>query len=691
VSGGWTIGVDVGGTFTDFVFLDEANGRIETAKVPSTRGREAEGFLDGLERLLARRVPIDAIVHGTTVGTNAVLERKVAPTGVITTRGFRDVLEMRRRDRPWTWGLWGTFTPIVGRDRRLEVRERTLASGELHEPVDPGEVARAARRLLELGCRAVAIVFLNAYTNPTNERRAAEIVRALWPEPGFVTASHEILPEIREFERTSTTVLNACLQPVVASYLEALEAALAEREVRAPLAIVQSNGGLASAAEARLRPVHTILSGPAAGVVAAVRIAEAAGFRDLVTCDMGGTSFDVALVRDGKPTLAAQTALDFGLVVRAPMIEIATIGAGGGSIARVDAGGLLRVGPESAGAVPGPACYAAGGDRPTVTDANLLLGRIDPDRPIGGKLRRLDVEAAREAIARHVGRPLGLDPIAAAEAILAVANARMAGAIRLVSIERGHDPKRLVAVPYGGGGALHVGALVREVGLEGALVPRFPGVTSALGCVLADWRYDQIRTLDRPLALLDLEAFDAAVAELVARGRDWLARAGGKLLRTRFVLEADMLYQGQTHTVGVPLAADLELRDGRTGLDHGRIHAAFEAAYRAAFGRPLPGVPVRLLNLRLSAQGERPRLDPALFAPPPDASVERAARGIRPVRFDGRWLETRIFDRLALPVGATIPGPAVLEQPDATVLVDPGLVAKVDRFGNLSIRREGGA
>ncbi|BCX17308.1 MAG: hydantoinase [Geminicoccaceae bacterium] len=691
MSGGWTVGVDVGGTFTDFVFLDERSGRVETAKVPSTRGREAVGFLEGLDAAAGRSRSIAAIVHGTTVGTNAVLERKVAPTGVLTTRGFRDVLEMRRRDRPWTWGLWGTFTPIVPRDRRLEVGERTLASGEIREPIAPEEVAAAARRLLELGCRAVAIVFVNAYANPTNERRAAEIVRALWPEPAFVTASHEILPEIREFERTSTTVLNACLQPVVGSYLEVLERELGRRGVRAPLSIVQSNGGLASAADARLRPVHTILSGPAAGVVAAVRIAEAAGFRDLVTCDMGGTSFDVALVRDGAPTLAAQTALDFGLVVRAPMIEIATIGAGGGSIARVDAGGILQVGPESAGAVPGPACYAAGGDRPTVTDANLLLGRIDPDRPIGGKLRRLDVEAAREAIGRWVGRPLGLDPLDAAEAILAVANARMAGAIRLVSIERGHDPKRLVAVPYGGGGALHVGALVREVGLEAALVPRFPGVTSALGCVLADWRYDQVRTLDRPLTQLDLDAFDAAVVELVEQGREWLARARASLERTRFVLEADMLYQGQTHTVAVPLSSELELVNGRTGLDRDRLHAAFEAAYRAAFGRPLAGVPVRLLNLRLASIGERPRLDPAILAPGPDASIERAARGGRPVRFDGRWLETRVFDRLALPVGATIPGPAVLEQPDATVLVEPGMVATVDRFGNLLIRRGGDA
>lgn len=686
--GHWTAGVDVGGTFTDFVFLDEISGKLEIAKVPSTRGAEARGFLEGLIPFHAHGRKITAIVHGTTVGTNAVLERKMARTGLITTRGFRDVLEMRRRDRPWTWGLWGMFEPIVPRDLRLEVRERTLASGEIHEPVNEDDVVAAARMLRAAGCRAVAIVFLHAYANPKNERRAAEILRSLWPEPEFVTASHEILPEIREFERASTTVLNAALQPVVGSYLSELERALGARDVHASLAIVQSNGGLASAREARARPVHTIVSGPAAGVVAAIRIAEAAGYRNLVTCDMGGTSFDVSLVRDGKPALAAQSTLEFGLVVRAPMIEITTIGAGGGSIAWVDAGGLLRVGPESAGAVPGPACYGAGNDRPTVTDANLLLGRIDADRPIGGKLRRLDREAAEVAIARHVGRPLGLDPIAAAEAIIAVANARMAGAIRLVSIERGHDPKHLVAVPYGGGGALHVGALIREVGLEAALVPRFPGVTSALGCVLADWRFDQVRTLDRSLEHIDLHVIDEIVTELVARGRAWLARAGTSFVCARFVLEADMLYKGQTHAVSVPLADSERLDLAAWGLARPSLLAAFEEAYRKAFGRPLAGVPVRLLNLRLTAIGERPRIDPILFAPPADASLERARLGTRAVRFNGRWLETEIFDRLALPVGATIAGPAVLEQPDATVLIDPGLVARVDRYGNLLIQRQ---
>ncbi len=419
------VGVDVGGTFTDLALFDARSGRFMTAKVPSNRGDEAVGFLDGLKRL-GTVADLSAIVHGTTVGTNALLERKGAKLGLITTRGFRDVLEMRRRDRPNTWGLWGDFTPVAERAMRIEVGERTLADGTILEAVDPAEVAAAARRLLGAGAEALAIVFVNAYANAANERAAAAAARAVWPN-SHVAHSAEILPEIREFERASTTALNGYLQPVVASYLGKLEEALASEGFGGSFHVVQSNGGVMSAATARAYPVRTALSGPAAGVIAASAIATAAGLPDIVTADLGGTSFDVSLVAEGKPTLAAQTTIDFGMVVRTPMIEIATIGAGGGSIAHVDAGGLLAVGPESAGSRPGPVCYGQGNDRPTLTDANVVLGRINAEKPIGGKLARLDVEAARAAILTHVGDKLGLVAEPAAEAILRVANARMAG------------------------------------------------------------------------------------------------------------------------------------------------------------------------------------------------------------------------------------------------------------------------
>ncbi len=676
------VGVDVGGTFTDLAFFDEASGRFSTAKVPSNRGDEAVGFIEGLRKGGAI-ASLEAIVHGTTVGTNALLERKGARIGIITTPGFRDALEMRRRDRPHTWGLWGDFTPIAEREMRLEVPERTLADGTIRTPVDLEAVRAACRELIAKGAEALAIVFVNAYANAANERAALEAARGVWPN-AHVAHSAQILPEMREFERTSTTALNAYLQPVVASYLGKLEQALAADAFAGSFHIVQSNGGVMSTAHARRFPVRTALSGPAAGVIAAAAIASAAGYDDIVTADLGGTSFDVSLATGGAAALAAQTTIDFGLVIRTPMIEITTIGAGGGSIASVDAGGLLEVGPESAGSRPGPVAYAQGNDRPTLTDANIVLGRINAERPIGGALARLDCEAARAAIFARIGAPLGLSPEEAAEAIVRVANAKMAGAIRLVSIERGHDPARFAAVPFGGGGALHVGALIAEVGLKGALVPRYPGVTSALGCIIADIRHDVVETLNLSLDDLDATALDARMVAAGRAARAVVAAAGLAVSAIDVVYELDMHYVGQTHTVAAPLPVRL---DGETtGVSAGGVRAAFEAAYSRAFSRLLPGAPARIVNLRTAAIGRRPRFDLAALAPAPDARFADAARGTRPVWFGG-WRETAIFDRLALPVGAMIPGPAILEQGDATTVIDPGLIARVDRFGNLIVER----
>ncbi|NKC30715.1 hydantoinase/oxoprolinase family protein [Falsiroseomonas selenitidurans] len=682
--GGPIVGVDVGGTFTDLFLFDPAQGTFRVAKVPSNRGDEAVGFMAGL-RKLGGPAGFEAIVHGTTVGTNALLERKGAKLGVITTAGFRDVLEMRRRDRRNTWGLWGEFLPVTDRDLRVEVAERVLADGTIHTQMHAAEVQAAARELLARGAEACAIVFINAYANGRNEAAAALAVRAIWPNP-HVSVSAEILPEIREFERASTTALNAYLQPVVASYLGKLERALGEDGFSGRFHIVQSNGGIMSTATARGVPVRTALSGPAAGVIAAAAIARAAGFENAITCDLGGTSFDVSLVSRGRMELAAQATIDFGLVIRSPMIEITTIGAGGGSIAQVDRGGLLQVGPESAGSRPGPVCYGQGNTRPTLTDANVVLGRINADKPIGGALARLDVEGAKAAIAEHVGNPLGLDAMQAAEAIVRVANAKMAGAIRLVSIERGHDPQKFVALPFGGGGALHVGALIKEVGLRAALVPRFPGVTSALGCVIADVRHDQVRTLNLNLAGIDAAALDARMVEEATAARAVVDGAGLPVTRTEIRFELDMHYAGQTHTVGVPLP--VHVIEGTTGISEAIIRTAFEAAYQTAFSRLLPGLPMRIVSLRTAAIGVRPDFDLSALAPPADATVEGAARGVRQVWFDGAWHTAQVWSRLDLPVAARVHGPAILEQPDATVVVDPDLVARVDAYGNLIIERE---
>uniref|UniRef100_UPI003BA86CE0 hydantoinase/oxoprolinase family protein n=1 Tax=Stappia sp. TaxID=1870903 RepID=UPI003BA86CE0 len=681
---GAVVGVDVGGTFTDLFYFDEAEGQFRTAKVSSNRGDEATGFLEGL-KTFGDVADLGSIVHGTTVGTNALLERKGARTALITTKGFRDVLEMRRRDRLNTWGLWGDFTPVIERDLRFEVTERVLADGSIDTSVDLDEVRQAVTAAIAAGAEAIAVCFINAYANPANELAALEAVRAAWPNEN-VASSAEILPEIREFERTSTTALNAYLQPVVGGYLGKLSAALAGENFAGRFHIVQSNGGVMSTDTARKLPVRTALSGPAAGVIAAAAISREAGYPNIITGDLGGTSFDVSLVVDGETSLAAQTTIDFGLVVRTPMIEITTIGAGGGSIAHVDAGGLLQVGPESAGSRPGPVAYGQGNTRPTLTDANIVLGRINAERPIGGKLARLDVEAAKAAIEEHVARPTGLGVMEAAEAIVKVADGRMAGAIRLVSIERGHDPAKFVAVPFGGGGALHAGALIKDVGLQAALVPRYPGINSALGCVIADIRHDQVQTVNLTVDALDTAALDARMVEEADAARKVVEDAGLQMERIDIVFELDMHYVGQTHTVSVPLPVSIE--NGSTGLTRETVQKAFDAAYQASFSRLLPGLAAKIVNLRTAAIGRRPRFDLKTLAPGADCSLETARTGTRSVWFDGGWHETAIFARLDLPVGAVVEGPAILEQPDATVLVDPDLSARVDELGNVILERK---
>ena len=679
------VGVDVGGTFTDVFFLNEADGSCGVAKVPSTRDDQSVGIQEGIAQRLNKLSEVSLIIHGTTVGTNALLERKGAKTGIITTRGFRDVIEMRRRDRPETWGLWGMFDPIVSRELRVEVDERVLADGTVLSLLDKTEVKTAAEKLLDRGAESVCIFFINSYANDTNEKRAVEILKEIWPN-NHITSSSEILPEIREFERCSTATLNAYLQPPIGDYLERLEGGLRKGGFGGEVLIVQSNGGVMSVDMARSFPVRTALSGPAAGVIAGAYIGVSAGYPNLITCDMGGTSFDVSLVEGGESALAAQTAVDFGMVVRTPMVEITTIGAGGGSIASVDRGGVLQIGPESAGSDPGPVCYGQGNDRPTVTDANVVLGRINADKPIGGKLACLDIGAAKNSIKIHVADPLGIETMEAAEAIIRVANAKMAGAIRLVSVERGHDPKKFVAMPFGGGGALHAGALIKDVGLSKAVVPRYPGVTSALGCVIADMRFDRVHTINALLDDLDIKALASEIKKTAKDGQKRLAEADVTFEGEEHSIELDMLYLGQTHTVAVKLPIGLE--DVESSLDINIIRTAFENTYTKAFGRLLHNIGMRILNLRVTVIGLRPKFDLSILCPSSDCSVEKAKIDFRQVWFEGKWWQTDIYNRLDLPEEQVVPGPALLEQPDTTIFIDPDLEGKVDQFGNLIISRK---
>lgn len=680
----YVVGVDVGGTFTDFFFLDETTGDCKVAKVQTTLNNQAEGFLAGILKNVDQVADITTVVHGTTVGTNALHERKGAKTGIITSEGFRDVLEMRRRDRPQTWGLWGSFQPVVPRNLRLEVAERTLADGTVQTTVNQEEVKQAAHKLLAAGVESVSIVFINSYANPENEQIALKIVKEIWPNE-FVEISANILPEIREFERTSTTTLNAYLQPTIGSYLAKIEAGLKDEGFKGQLLIVQSNGGVMTVDTARNLPIRTALSGPAAGVIASAYIACEADFPHVITCDMGGTSFDVSLVENCKNTLSAQTNIGFGMTIRTPMIEITTIGAGGGSIAKVDSTNLLQVGPESAGSFPGPVCYGLGNDCPTVTDANVVLGRINADKPIGGKLSRLDVNSAKASIEKQIAAPLGLDVMTAAEAIIKVANSKMAGAIRLVSIERGYDPQKFAAMPFGGGGALHVGALIREVGLRSAIIPRYPGINSALGCVIADMRHDFVQTVNGVLGVLDLKKLEQVMLSLARKGLDLLKNAGVSFKSTKVLFAMDMCYQGQTHTLDVSIPVNFN--EYSIAINVKMILDAFEESYRTIYGQPLEGIPVRILNLRTSVLGLRPKFNLTLLAPADGVTLEDMRTDTRQVWFDGAWLETAIYDRLPLSIGVTVPGPAILEQPDSTIFIEPGLRGKVDRFGNLLITK----
>jgi len=677
----YIIGVDVGGTFTDLFFVDQQTGEAFTGKLPSTLENQSIGLIEGILRALPDFSGIDTIVHGTTVGTNALLERKGSQTGLITTEGFEDVLEMRRRDRPETWGLRGDYRPVIQRNLRLGVAERTLASGQIEQPLDEQTVLDCAKVLLEAGCEALCIAFINSYANSENEQRAGEIARSVWPND-HVTVSSDILPEIREFERLSTAVLNAYLQPKMARYLNQLGSQMRQNAFEGDILIVQSNGGVMTLGSAADQPVRTALSGPAAGVIAARFIGQSAGFDNLITCDMGGTSFDVSVVAEGRSALAAQSSIDFGMVVRTPMIEINTIGAGGGSIAWIDGAGLLQIGPQSAGSNPGPVCYGLGNEDPTVTDANLVLGRINADRPIGGKLDRLDVDKARRAIKDKIALPLGISDMEAAEAIIQVANARMAGAIRIVSIERGHDPAKFTAMPFGGGGALHIGALIREVGLKSGLVPRYPGVTSALGCVIADMRHDAVKTINRTISdLNDAELLNAAETLWQTCHARITASETAVFDAIEEDIEADMLYAGQTHSVQVKLA-------GRHALNSNDLKAAFEEAYRAQIGQPLDNIPIRLINLRVAAVAKRPNLDLRAMAPKDGVMLQDAFLEMRSIWADGIWQEAPVYDRLALGVGQKCMGPALLEQADTTIFVDPGLIGEVDEFGNLIILPE---
>lgn len=677
---GWQVGVDVGGTFTDVVVVSPGDGAFRVAKVPSTPGDQSEGVMAGLRQAGLSLAEAAAFVHGTTVGTNAVLERKGVPCGLITTMGFRDTLELGRRTRPNPYGMIGSFEPLIPRQLRLEIPERMDAAGRVLVPLDEPALRDAIGELLARGAEALVIHFLHSYANPAHERRAAEIARAIWPNP-HVTVGHEILSEVREFERASTAAVNASIQPIMARYLGRLATRLAEGGFAPEPLVMQGNAGTMTLRGASEHAVQTVMSGPAAGALAAARVGVEAGIPNVIACDMGGTSFDVSLIRDGVPALSAEKDLAYGVPVRVPMIDIHTIGAGGGSIARVNQAGILQVGPESAGSRPGPICYGRGGTAVTVTDANLLLGRLDP-ASMPGIEAPAAIETVREALADQIGRPLGLDPIAAAQAVITVATNHLASAIRMVSIEKGFDPRDFALFAFGGAGPLHATALAMELGVPRVLVPRFPGATSALGCILADLRHDFVQTVNLPLSEADGAVMDAILAEQAARGRAIIEAERVPVDGIRVLHEADLLFRGQSHVFRMPVASP--------GFDPAAVMADFAARYKARFDIELAEMRAQLVNLRTCVLGLRPKVGMALFARP-GGGTGAGPRATRPVHFGGKVHDTPIWRREDLPPDRGLEGPLIVEQMDATTVVDPGARLAVDGFGNLIVSVGGSA
>ena len=668
-------GIDVGGTFTDLLFLDQTSGDVRLAKVPSTIDNQAYGVLNALDSAGVSLAELDLLVHGTTTTTNALLERKLARTGLITTSGFRDVLELGRRTRPNAYGMTGWFEPLIPRELRFEVPERMDASGNIVTALDEGAVRVAAEALLGLGCEAVVIHFLHAYRNPEHELRARSIVESVWPN-GYVTAGHEILSEYREFERGTAAAVNASVQPVLARYLSSLVSELKERGYPHDVLVMRGNGGTVSAQIVADSAVNTVMSGPASGVMAAAYTAQQADVPNLITYDMGGTSCDVGLIRDGVPAVSSELEVEYAVPIHVPMVDVHTIGAGGGSIAFINEAGMLQVGPRSAGAMPGPICYGRGGQEVTIADANLLLGRLNPDAllSVTDPVRMQDIA---DAFAQQIGDPLGMNAVDSAAAVLRIANDRMAGALRMVSLSRGHDPRDFALFAFGGAGPLHAAELASELGIPKVLIPARPGITNALGCMVADLRHDYVRTINTPLTALDAQLVHQALAQQEADGRAMLARENVDIEAVRIIRSADMQFQGQSHLLSIPLDSIEPTLES--------LHELFEQAYWDRFEVALPEIRPVLVNLHTAVLGRRPSVDLASLA---QAHAVGESMKTRKVWFADGETQTPILRREHLTPGQSLAGPAIIEQLDTTTVLPPRSQTLVDPSGNLIVSVE---
>jgi N-methylhydantoinase A len=703
----YRLGIDIGGTFTDATLIDETTGEMMVGKVPSTPKDPSVGFMEAVQRMLSQHgvAPGDIgyVVHGTTVATNAIIEGKVARAGFVTTEGFRDMLEIARQIRPSLYDLQFTKPePLVPRYLCFGVPERLDAHGQVLKELDEAAVQQVAEQLRQEQVESVAVCFLHAYVNPDHEQRAGEIIQQVFPEV-ILSLSSEVAPEFREYYRASTTVINATIRPVVGRYLKSIEDRLRDRGLTAELLVMQSSGGVFTFEAASENPVFMVESGPAAGVIAATYLGNILEHKDVISFDMGGTTAKVGLVQKGSPQVTKDyevgaaakagvgAARGSGYPIRTPVIDLIEIGAGGGSIAWVDSGGVLRVGPQSAGADPGPVCYGQGGTEPTITDANLVLGRLNPDYFLGGEMK-LDVEAARQAIKEQCADPLGMDVVEAAYGIVEIANAAMVNALRLISVQRGYDPRDFVLMGFGGAGPVHANRLADETEIPTVILPMSPGIFSAMGLLVTDLKHDYSATLIRKVDALDPKEIEATYRRLEEQGRATLEREGMQESDMTFLRQVDMRYVGQSYELTVPLPGG-----SLTAEDITRVLEQFHREHDRAYGYSAPEEPAEFVNLRLTATGRiaKPQLRELDRTSHPElveagGDLAAAPKTIRPVYFaeSEGYVDCPVYDRYRLGAGVVVEGPAIVEEMDSTTVIHPDYQARVDKFGNLILTRK---
>lgn len=681
---GYRLSVDVGGTFTDIVLFDEENKKIHTTKEPSTPHDQSEGLIRGIQKICAQTgvdpSEITYFIHGTTVATNALLERKGAKTALVTTKGFKDVFEIGRQTRPDLYNFWASRPkPPVPRYMVFEADERVLYNGKVEKALVMDEAKRIARAIAAQGVESVAVCFINSYKNPQNEKL---MKLALEEElPGVaLSISCEVLPEIKEYERTCTTAVNAYLMPKVEKYIDNLLIRKDEVGVTPRLHVMQSNGGIMSAEMASQRSVHTVFSGPAGGVLGAAYVSKLLNEKNIITLDMGGTSTDIVLIEDGQIRLTTEGEIGC-FPIKVPMIEMNTIGTGGGSIAWIDMGGTMRLGPQSAGAMPGPACYGQGGTDPTVTDANLLLGRLCPTAFLGGE-KPLYPELSYKAIEEKIAKPLSITPTDAAKGILSLANAFMCGGVKVASTQKGYDLREFSLVSFGGAGALHTARIARDLNMRKTIVPLNPGNFSAIGAELAHVRYDFVRTHVEPIKQMTLSTYNDLFSEMRAEAEKAMCEEGFSTDQIVYMGKADVRYAGQSWELSIDVPVSC-----KTENDFNVISEAFESRHEKTYGYRVDHDEILIVNLRLAAMGLMKELELEKKPIEPNCA-ESAIKGKRKVLFEDDFIEINVYDREKLKPGCMMKGPAIIEEYASTCVLYPGDKASIDEYSNIIIERE---